>query len=341
MRRRALLASVGLLGAGCLDSTGTGPTETTTTTSGGTTTPGRTTDVPPTEPPGNGVETCEPTTPTFDRDDSVPDDVEYVVEAVRTTATYDRPEARYLLESSKFYSADAVEREREDAEEEIVVVDIDDVEDDAVRDAIRTAIEDGEWRSDDPPEGLAETVDRIDFVTGLTENRTHTHVGVELHEFPIDAPPAVTFDAAVADRTVAPGDPGALALWLSNTRETTVTVNSGTVPPFGMLRAERDDGDGGDDRFLLWRDYEEEGCFSRTEDGWIRCDIAKAIELAPCDSVVREYELLPSTTEKYMSETHPPAAGTYTVTGEVWNVGRKHGDSSTLTYEVEVDLATR
>lgn len=340
MRRRALLASVGLLGAGCLDTTGTNSTETTTTTSttgSGATTTARTTDVPPTEPSTKGVETCDPTTPTFDLEDSVPDDAEYVVEAVRTSTTYDRPEARYLLEPSKFYSADAVEREREDAEEDVVVVHIDDVEDDAVREAIRTAIEEGEWRSNDPPDGLAETVARIDFVTGLTENQTHTHVGVELHEFPTEAPPAITFDAAVADRTVAPGNSGAIALWLSNTRERTFSVFSGTVPPFGMLRAERGN-DEGDDRFLLWRNYEEEGCFSKTDEGWIRCDIGKYTEVPPCESVVREYEILPSTTETYMSETHPPAPGTYTVTGEVGYGGREYGDSSTLTYEVEFVL---
>jgi len=362
MRRRALLASVGLLGAGCLDTAGTGPTDDTTATTAGTTTPVRTTDVPPTDPPKDpsnaGIETCEPTTPTFDRTDSIPQDVEYVVEDVRTATTYDRPESRYLLEPSKFYSADAVEREREEADEEVVVVDIETVEDDAVRDAIKTAIEDGEWRADELPTGLAETVERIDFVTGLTENRTHTHVGVELHELPTDAPPAITFDAAVADRTVAPGDPASIALWLSNTRKTPVTVMSGTVPPFGMLRAERDDGadgedsddsddsdasdasDDSDDEFLLWRDYEEEGCFSKTDEGWIRCDIAKYAEISPCESVVREYEVLPSTTEKYMDETHPPAAGTYTVTGEVRFGGRKYGDSSTLFYEVEVDVRT-
>jgi len=41
-----------------------------------------------------------------------------------------------------------------------------------------------------------------------------------------------------------------------------------------------------------------------------------------------------------MDETHPPAAGTYTVTGEVRFGGRKYGDSSTLFYEVEVDVRT-
>lgn len=359
MRRRALLATVGLLGAGCLDSASTAPNDSETatgstgsTTPATTTTPPGTTNEPTTGPPSLAVQTCEPTTPTFDLADSAPDDAEYAVTAVRTSATYDVPEDRHWLEPDAFYSADAVEREREDSDDEIVVMDVENVEDPAVRDAIRTAIEDGEWHADALPAGLRSTVDRVDFFTGASTDGTYTHVGVELYHWPTDAPPAVEFGAAVADRYVSPGDPGALSLWIANAREEEYGVFSGSVPPFGMVRAERatgggsedDDSDlasGGDDRILLWRDYEEEGCFNRSDRGWIRCDIGRNTTIPPCESVAREYEILPSTTDHYPDETVPSYPGTYRHTDSLSYSRELGGISGTIEFTVEFDLEER
>ncbi|WP_323676078.1 hypothetical protein [Halorubellus sp. PRR65] len=360
MRRRALLAALGSSAAtsalaGCLDPAGSGPTTNGTDARDDPTESGTRTDVATSD---GSVSTCEPSTPTFDvadvgtdgDHDEAPEDAEFVVRDVVTSTSYDRPETRFVLEPDAFYSEAAVERERENGDDEIVVEDISEIDDATVREAIRTAVETGAWRADELPNDLRETVERVDFVTGVSEGDTYTHVGVALHEFPVDDPPAIEFGAGVANRYVTPNSPGTVALWLANAREEELAVTSGAVPPFSMLRPVLADGDGGtgdgnsgggsDERFILWRDYVEEsdGCFGRRDGDWIRCDIGVQTGIQACDSVVREYEILPSTTGTYPDETVPPGPGRYEVSGSVGYSHAPHGPSVELEYVVAFTL---
>lgn len=253
MRRRALLASLATLSAGCL---GSGSSESSTTT---------TTAQTETPPATAKTETLGP-------------NAEFAITDLDVSTRTDGPEFRYVLEPSAVYSEDAVERKETRTGEDQTVMAVSEIGNPAVREAVETAIEDGEWRSNDLPAGLADLVERVDF---FTNGRTGlgTHVGLTLHRLDPDAPPAIEFDASVVDPAVAPDDPGVVELGLTNVGPTPRKVFSGTVPPFGMVFAESTDGD---DRLLLWRPYEEEGCIQFPDDGgWFRCDIGQVTELAP------------------------------------------------------------
>lgn len=119
----------------------------------------------------------------------------------------------------------------------------------------------GEWRSNTLPDGLAETVDRVDFFTGVSQDDIYTHIGVTLYRFQPDRPPAVEFRATVVDSIVSADSPGVIALTLVNTSQSAQQVFSGTVPPFGMVGADAVDAG---EEVLLWRNYEQEGCIRFT-----------------------------------------------------------------------------
>lgn len=309
MRRRALLASVAALPAGCI---GVAPPG----SDGGTTpagTPGNATATPPGGEPA-----------------------EYRIAGLSVATSTEHPDARYVLEPDAFYSEDAVEREAERTGEEQIVRDVAAVEDPAVREAVETALTDGEWRSDALPDGLTEIVERVDFFTGIPAGDTHTHVGLTLHRLHPGRPPAVEFDAAVLDAEVSAGSPGALELALRNVGPEPREVFSGSVPPFGAVWAER----GGvvEERFLLWRPYEEEGCFRFGEHGLARCDVGKTTPLPPGGTVTRRYEVLPGSTETHPEYTAPPGPGTYRFADSVSHGGGAGGPQSTLSFEVRFRL---
>ncbi|MFD1512965.1 hypothetical protein [Halomarina rubra] len=242
---------------------------------------------------------------------------------------------KYVLEPSAFYSGDAVEREGERTGEEQVVVDVADIDDATVRGAVETAIRDGEWRSNTAPEGLAETVERVDFFTGPTDGDTATHVGLTLYRFDPDSPPAVEFSASVVDDTVSAASPGAVEFTLTNSSETTQLVYAGTVPPFGAVFAQAVDAD---ERFLLWREYEEEGCISFSDRGMTACSIGSVTELAPSDGVTRRYEVLPTGTTNHPEFTVPPGPGTYRVTDSLSYSAERGAPGSTLSVDVAFTL---
>lgn len=259
-------------------------------------------------------------------------DTAYRIVDLETTTSTERPSVRYVLEPSAFYSEDAVERKRE-REGEVRVTDVSTL-DPAVREAVEAAIRDGEWRANDLPDGLAEAVERYDFFTGASSG-THTHVGVELYRFDPDAPPAVVFEAAVVDDRTAPGDPGALEFALRNVGDEPREVFSGTVPPFGVVFAEAAGGDG---RFLLWRDYEEEGCVGFSDDGIVQCAVGKLTELRPGERIARRYGVLHDSTDVRPEHTRPPGPGAYRVADRV-DHSRQHGaPGSTLSFEVRFAL---
>lgn len=322
MHRRALLAGIGTLSAGCLgasppESGDSKRTTTKTETITRTACDGRTEATATTS--AGGTETG----------------VEYRLTDFEVSTTTDGPSVEYVLETSAFYSGDAVEREEERTGEEQVVVDISEVDDPEVRSAIETAIRTGEWRSNTVPDGLSGTVERVDFFTGVSEDDTYTHVGLTLHHLDPDAPPAVEFDATVVDDLVSPDSPGAVELELTNASDTTQQVFSGTVPPFGMVFAEAVDGSG---EFLLWRDYEEEGCIRFSDGSWIRCDIGKRTELGPCESIARRYRVLPSSTGHHPAFTVPPGTGTYRIGDSLSYSEGNRAPESELSFEAEFGL---
>lgn len=272
LRRRALLAgvatAVGSL-TGCLSNGGDGPrsvTDTTaTTTDDATTTDGTTTE----DPGGSG---------TVDT---------YAVRDLSVTTEKIAPTSEYVLDITAVYSAEAVEKEPGEQK----VIDVADIEDERIREAVKEALLSPPLETDSVPEGLDAFVDRYDFVTWEAQTGsgdTASHWGLELYHLSPDRPPVVQFDANVPDGEVTADDPGAIAFSLENTGDATEKVFSGTVPPFSVLWAEHVDGDG---RFLLWRDYADEGCVTVTDDHVERCDIGVETPLEPGARVEKTYKL--------------------------------------------------
>lgn len=68
------------------------------------------------------------------------------------------------------------------------------------------------------------------------ESRRHrTHWAIEVFDAHTDRDRALQFDAEVADHTVSPDDPAAIAFAIENVGAQTQKVFSGTVPPFSLL----------------------------------------------------------------------------------------------------------
>lgn len=326
MRRRSLLTGIGVLSAGCI---GPSPPRVSTATQ----TPENDETPNPTDAP-----TCPGESETTETTDGPATGGEYRLTDLTESTSVDRPSVRYVLEPSAFYSSDAVEREEERTGKEQTVKEVSEINDEAVRTAIESAIQSGGWRSNTLPDGLAETVERVDFFTGVAAGETHTHVGLTLYEFQPDSPPALEFSASIVDHSVSKESPGVVEFELANASQTTQRVFSGTVPPFGMVFAERVESD---DRFLLWRNYEDEGCVRFSEDGLLQCDIGKVTELRPCESVTRRYEVLPSGTSHHPEYTEPPGPATYRITDSLDYYEEQGAPESELSFEVEFTLESR
>lgn len=145
----------------------------------------------------------------------------------------------------------------------------------------------------------------------------------------------IQFDATVPDALVSAGDPGAVELALGNVGETTQQVFSGTVPPFGMVFAELT---GCDERFLLWRDYQSEGCIDYADGEWLVCDIGVYTTLTPGERIGRRYEVLPVETSTYPAHTVPPGFGRYAFEKELPYHADEDEPQSTLRATVEFEL---
>ena len=143
------------------------------------------------------------------------------------------------------------------------------------------------------------------------------------------------FDAHVVDGIVSDASPGILALELRNATQTTQHVSAGTVPPFGLVRADAVEGSDG---FLLWREYESEGCVTFADDGILQCDIGTVTKLNPCESITRRYEILPSETTVHPEYTAPPGQGTYRITDSISYSAEQGGPGSQLTATVTFTL---
>ena len=260
---------------------------------------------------------------------------EFRLANLAVTTNTERPSARYVVEPSAYYTADAVERERQDSAEPIVVQNVSDIEDSAVREVVKEVLTDGVWRSNITPQGLRETVERVDFFTGYGGGDADAHIGLEFYELDPDAAPPIHFDATIVDDRVSADSPGALEFTLRNTGEEAQEVFSGTVPPFGVLRASRVDAA---ESFNFWRDYENEGCVFFGEQGIGVCSIGIITGMAPGEELTRRYVVLHPTTDRHPEYMAPPGPGRYRVAGSnTYNTGNQ-APSSTLSYAVEFDL---
>jgi hypothetical protein len=329
VRRRALLAGLGAAAAGC--TTGYVPRDAAPGTGDTPTEPSDTPTGTPTD--GAPLRDCEPANQ-VDQPGSAPADTEYRIADLAVESTTEPPEYRYVLEVDAHYSADAVERKAE-RDGKQVVRQLSEVESPAVREAVATALDEGEWRADRLPDGLAETVRRVDFFVPPDASGTYTHFGLALHRTYPNRPPAVVPEVRVLDPHVAPDDPGVVEFGLLNRAPEPREVFSGTVPPFGMLHAEAATDPG---RFLLWRPYESEGCYFRTDEGWGACSIGKSTRLEPCERVRRTYSVLPSTTDHYPDLTVPSGPGRYRVEERVGHSAEFGGPSTTLSFTTTFQL---
>ena len=317
MRRRALLAGFVGLSAGCIGGRESGGSATSST-------------VPrvvasPTTSTSTGRPTVTP------KDDSNA----YRIENLEISQETHGPKHRYVLASTAFYSKRAVEREDEQTNRDLVVESIDDIESKPVRKAIETAIQTGRWRSNTLPDGLRETVERVDFFTGVPKDDTYTHVGLALSEQDPDAPPSIEFGARVRDADVTPDSPGALSLSLTNVGSEEQEVFAGTVPPFGAVFAEAVDSN---ERFLLWRPYEKEGCISLDKKGMSVCAIGTTVPIEPGKTVTKRYEVLAPTTDIHPRYTAPPGSGTYRYAADFTYSRPTNSPNSKLSVELQFDL---
>jgi hypothetical protein len=70
----------------------------------------------------------------------------------------------------------------------------------------------------------------------------------------------------------------------------------------------------------------------------MRCDIGKVTRLKSCESISREYEILPSSTESYPEETVPARSGEYRTFGSVSYGAGNGSPSSEIAFEVSFRL---
>jgi len=230
----------------------------------------------------------------------------YRVTEFSVATSYDE----YVLRTVALYSAERLEQKREESDDPLVLMDVSEIENPDIRQAIEAAMRNEEWGSDSLPAGLADLVERVDFFTGVSES-TSPYVGLKLFE----SPAPIEFDASVTDERVAPESPGTLELSLTNTDDDTITVSSGSVVPFGVLWASRTAGEG---TFLLWRNYKQDDPeIQFTDDGIISTLEQELTEMKPGESISRQYEILPSTTTRHPDRTVPPGPDTYRISEKI------------------------
>ena len=154
MRRRALLAGLVGVTAGCI---GGSPGDEASTTDRRTATPPS--GSPSATNPPAGSTTAAPS----DTSAATPngDAAGYRIENLAVSGATDGPDHRYVLAVRSSYSKAAVEREEERTGRTMIVRSIEEIEPEPVREAIETAIQAGEWRADTLPDGLRETIETV------------------------------------------------------------------------------------------------------------------------------------------------------------------------------------
>jgi len=71
------------------------------------------------------------------------------------------------------------------------------------------------------------------------------------------------------------------------------------------------------------------------------CFVQEQVTLAPSESVVGRYEVLPETTDHYPDHTAPTSGGTYAVRGELTYRDAPPAPASTIAYEARLTLEFR
>lgn len=244
---------------------------------------------------------------------------EFTVETEKVAPTY-----QYLVRITKVYSADAVADEPGDQ----TIVDVSDIEDPDVRAVIKNTLREGKLHRDSIPDGLREITERVDFFTWnetTSPDDTASHWGIEVFKAHPNRAPVIQFDAELTDNAVSPGNPAAITFSIENVGDTTQEVFSGTVPPFGVLWADGPN----DERYLLWRDYQKEGCVNFQDDRVIVCSIGKITPVEPGQRIEKTYELRPEN-----PVGSPLEPGDYTVTGTLTYHQQSQGPSTKVDWRV-------
>lgn len=241
----------------------------------------------------------------------------YRITDLSTATTKASPAYEWLVQVTEEYSSGADQKPSN-----ATVLDVSEIEDEDLRAVVKETIREGEVETNETPEGLHALLDRVDRFTWDARNDTAdtaTQWKIERYDGHPDRSP-VAFDARVRDATVSADDPGAIDFSLTNEGDQPYTIYSRTVPPFSLLWAEERDGH---DRFLLWRDYAEEGCVTiHGERGIAVCDVLTETPIQPGETITRTYRIQPG-----KPESTAIAAGRFVV-------------RDTLTYHVEQQAPT-
>jgi hypothetical protein len=316
MRRRALLSAVAsttaaALAAGCTSpppGTDSAPTTTTTTTP-------------------------EPSTvpePGPDADLAI---TEFAVETEKTG-----PTGEWYLRIEGVYSTDAVGRHFEDP----AVVDVADVEDADVREAVKRVLDEGKVWVDEIPDDLRAFVDETDLVTWEADTDAGdvaTHWSLAVYEAHPDRDPVLEFDVDVLDSGVGgggggEGSPAELEFSVANTGDVEQSVYGGVVRPFGVPRVHHP-GEPDGPSFLLWWDYESVDGVSVTDDGVTRNAIGTMTPVAPSETLTRTYRLAPS---KPQCDAVGPGEWAYEDALEYGPSGEAQGPGATVEYRLEFTI---
>ena len=252
---------------------------------------------------------------------------EYRITDFAATSTTERPDAKYVLDTSGYATTEAVERRRRRGEDSIVV-EIGEIEDDDVREVVKAAVRTEEWRSNGLPDGLAQTVATTDYFTGVSKGE-YTHVGLALYRVPLDGPTAVEFGARVVDDFITEASPGVVELSLTNRSSDSQTVFSGAGAPFGVLVAEGSDG-----KKLSLRFEDEQNGVSFTEDGWSSHLAAVRTELPPGERLSRRYRVHSDEAPNYPESASVPAPGAYRVADRLAYSHHLNAPHSMLRFEL-------
>jgi|GEM_PF-1973737 len=302
MRRRALLSAVAsatALAAGCTSAPTAGDTATTT----------RAVSVPEPGP---------------DADLAI---TELSVETEKTAPTHE-----WYLRIEGVYSTDAVDRNFDDP----TVVDVSDIEDEAVRESVERILDEGKVWVDEIPDGLREFVDSTDLVTWAADTDADdvaTHWTLGVYDAHPDRDPVLEFGVSVLDSGIGE-DPAELEFTVENTGDAEQSIFGGVVRPFGIPRVHRP-GEPDGASFLLWQDYESIDGLSVTADRITKNAIGTMTPVAPGETLTRTYTIDPS---KPQCDAIGPGEWVYEDILEYTQSRGPQGPGATVDYRVEFTI---
>lgn len=201
------------------------------------------------------------------------------------------PTKEWYLRVEGVYSTDAVGRHFDDP----AVVDIADIEDEAVRSTVKRILHEGKVWVDEIPGGLREFVDATDLVTWEADRDADdvaTHWSLAVYDAHPDRDPVLDFGVDVLDSGVG-DDPAELEFAVENTGDVEQSIFGGVVRPFGIPRIHHP-GDPEGSSFLLWQNYESVDGLSVTEDRITKNAIGTMTSVEPDETLTRTYTLDPS-----------------------------------------------